>query len=369
MKHISVLAISAITTIGVIPFCSHAAPISYKNANGIAVHNIAAMQHSAMLNTFDNFDGSLSVAFIGKPYSKSQTKTPADEPATSDKDAVDNYGKMPTYGEYGDDGTVFLRGRSGGEQNMNGTAWVDWHHASGDAKFKKSDPVESRYNVVSFGFSAKPTELSGGYSAFGGFGGVMLGHEDADTVKLDENGQYIGIYGGYHKHNLNLHAAANVGTMFSDADTIYGDYDLTHAWFGAAANVSYDIMLDATSVLQPGLYAGYTWIHSDANDFNNHNISFSDFNAFELSPSLRAISLIGNDWYGVMFARYVFNFTSGGTPDISGEHISELDQKDYGEYGVSLEKTIDSFGFSVSVARRDGGRSGWFGGLHLRYLF
>lgn len=374
MKHVSVLALSAMTTIGAIPFGAiAAAPVSHLNSNGIAVHNIAVIQHSAMLNAFDGFNGQYTTSFTKPVY---QDATPdyiiTEEPVEQKRDVSKDYGKMPTYGEYGDDGTVFLknRGRNGGDDTFNNSLWLDWHHVQDSAKFDKYKPVDSNQDLISVGFADTPEQLSNGYAQFGGFGGIIISSEDADNTELTESGEYVGLYRGYRINNLNINLGADFGTLFTDVKSPLSKQDLTNLWLGAAANISYDIVLDKESVFQPGLYAGYTWVHSTGYDSRSgHGVSFDDFNAFELSPALRIISKLGNDWYGTISGRYVFNFASGGDAHINHPDVDELDFVDYAEYGVTFEKNMERFNFAISLNRRDGGRTGWNGGVRMQYRF
>ena len=367
MKKISIFAMSLVSAVGITPWTAQAQNVSHLAANGIAVHNIATMQHSIMHNTFNNFDrtiaNSLDKPFVADDGIKEETKPVVDP--------TKDYGKMATYGEYGDDGTVFTSGRSGGDFDTTNTTWLDWQHTQDYAKFDGFNKVDSRFDIISLGFSDTPEQLNSGISEFGGFGGVIISSEDSGAVELTENGEYIGLYYAYHSYGFNLNTAVNFGTLFSDTKSgAYGKYDLTNMWAGAALNASYNVLLDDTSVLQPGLYGGYTWVYSDGYKTDTgHDISFDNFYAFELSPSLRAITHIHDSWVGIVSARYVFNFTDGGDLKNSVANIPDLDMKDYLEYGLSFEKNTNNFSLAVSLNRRDRGRTGWNGGLHMRYRF
>ncbi len=366
MKHISVLALSAVLAIGVMPFSADAAALSPMHANGIATHNIAVMQHSAMLNAFNNFDGSLALA-IGK---RAKPAAAPETPVAPREDNTDKYGTMPTYGEYGDDGTVFKPGRSGGDPVMSTSNWADWQHTEDYAKFDDFHKVDSNYDILSVGFAAEPTEIKNGFAEFGGFGGVMLADEDSESIDLQETGEYVGLYRGYRLGDFNIQMAANVGALFNRAETTSGKNKFTNLWAGAAVNASYNIVTSETFTLQPGVFAAYTWIHTSGykSDDGKH-ISVDDFSALELSPSLRAIIHIVDGWYGAFSGRYVFNFTDGGNVDIAGTSVPELDLKNYAEYGWTLEKNFERLNIAASINRRDGGRTGWTCGFHLRYVF
>ena len=367
MKNISVLALSAMTTIGAIPFSAYAAPVSHMHANGITAHNIMVMQHSALLGAFDNFNGSMAMS-LGK--SNVSTTTNSQQEPEPQKQSPDRYGTMPIYGEYGDDGTVFNKGRSGGEFSPIDSNWVDWQHTKDSTKFDKFSDFDSRHDIISFGFAGGYNQMDSGYSQWGAFGGLALAHEDSDNVDIDERGGYIGLYSGYHMHGFNVSVAGDFGAMFSSAKSDFGTDDFTNIWLGGALDASYNIILDDTFTLQPGIYLGYMWIKSDSYESKSGaDIKNGDFNMIELSPSLRAIKHIVGDWYGAMSVRYVFNFASGGDTTVANAKLPELELEDYTEYGISLERNIDRFNISAMLNRRDGGRTGWTGELRLRYVF
>lgn len=362
MKHISVLALSAMTTIGAIPLGAYAAPISHLHASGVITNNIATMQHAIMLNTFDNFGTSINLGEYA-PITTEQQNVPPEKYSPV-------YGEMRPYGEYNDDGKANEAGRSGGDLATSNYNWFDWKHAQDNAKYKDFDKIKSRYDLISMGFSNEPQKIRGGYSQFGAFGGLIIAQEKDEAVKISENGGFVGLFKGYHINGLNLNAAADLGALFSDAKAVLGDYDYTNLWFGIGLNASYDIVISDTLTLQPGVYGGYTWIYSKGyEDLTGNNISIDNSHTMEVDPGVRAITHLGGNWYGTLAGRYVFNFANGGDTTIANVAIPELELKDYVEYGLSIERNADRFGFSVSLNRHDGGRTGWIGGLQVRYIF
>ena len=54
--------------------------------------------------------------------------------------------------------------------------------------------------------------------------------------------------------------AANAGALYNSAENTYGTDEFANMWAGVAVNATYNITLDDTFTLQPGVYAGYTWI-------------------------------------------------------------------------------------------------------------
>ena len=371
MKKISLGAICAFFAFGA-GGNAYAVPVSHLHANAITMNNIVVMQHSIMLDAFNNFDGSMA-GIIKRHASSSVTPEIVDATDNTEHPQMDKYGEMLYYGEYGDDGTVFSaprRGRNGGDSEYESLAlWLDWQHAQDYAKFDKFKRIDSNYDLISLGFSGTPDINSEQYSTFGGFGGIALAREHAKSaVNLSETGEYVGLYYAYNLRNFTIQTAADFGVLFTDAKSGYGKHDFTNLWAGAAINATYNLVLDEESVLQPGLYAGYTWVHADGYE-PMPGVATDNFHMFEISPSLRAITHIVDGWYGGMSARYAFHFANGGDIRDAGVAIPDLELLNYYEYGLSAEKTVDNFNFSASINRRDGGRTGWIGNIRMKYMF
>ena len=122
--------------------------------------------------------------------------------------------------------------------------------------------------------------------------------------------------------------------------------------------------------LQPGLYAGYTWIQSgNYTSVSGDHVSSDNLNVFEISPALRAIKQISNGWFGSAHVRYVATTVNGGDSVINSNPAIEFDSDNFTEYGLTIEKSIDRFNIMATITRRDGARDGFGGGLNLRYIF
>lgn len=342
-------------------------------ANGISARNIVAIQQSVITHAFQSFEGSAAAALgqratfaLPDIFGAKNTKPHQD---------VAQYGTMPMYGEYGDDGTVFS-GHNGGDEYtvtipvMN-NAWGLWQHYGDDVKLNNLPRTESIYDLLMVGISGRREQLRGGVSEWGMFGGYVGGTQQADALEMHENGGYVGIYNGYNGNSFGLSFAANAGALYNTAQTPHtGTDEYANMWMGAAINARYNFRLTEIFTLQPGVYGGYTWINS-ANyvSTSGDKIDNRNFNALTLSPALRAIAHLGRGWYGTADARYVLNFIHGGDAYANGAKLTELGDKNYVEYGIGIEKSIDRFNVSVNIGRRDVGRTGWNGGMSLKYIF
>ena len=347
---------------------------SHIYANTFTANNITAFQHSIMTTAMQTFEGTASAALAGR-----RILSPA--PTSDSVNSADLYGRMPMYGrphlygEYGDDGTVQQTGRNGGDVDTDprpviNSMWLNWQHFNDDVKFKGYDELDSDYDLIMFGLAGGEAQWGIGISEWGIFGGYVGGTQDNEFISIDENGGYVGLYSGYNIQNFNLSLAANAGALYNNAENKYGTDEFANMWAGAAINATYNIALDDTFTLQPGVYAGYTWIGS-ANymSMSGASVANQNFNTFEIAPSLRAIKHIGRGWFGYIGVKYAFMSGHGGTVVVDGMKYDELDTRDYAEYGIGIEKSIDRFNIALNLNRRDGGRSGWNGSVNLKYIF
>ena len=235
MKNISFIALSAIVTLGTVSFDADATPISHMYANGVVANNITVIQRSVLQTAFNNFDGTMatnigirSIEQEPAPKNESQEEQKLDEPETPKEDSSKTYGKMPVYGEYGDDGTVFSSGRSGGEFSLLNSNWFGWQHSKDYAKFDNFSKIDSRNDLVSLGIAGGHNKIDGGFSQWGVFGGIIMAQEDNNNFEIEEHGGHIGIYSGYHMHGFNVAVAGDFGTLFNSAKSAFGTDKFTN---------------------------------------------------------------------------------------------------------------------------------------------
>lgn len=351
-----------------------AAPHLY--ANYISAHNINAMQHSIMTQAMQTFEGAAAAALSGHSKFIQKIKSEGKGSALDLYGHLPMYGTMHLYGEYGDDGSVNYdqpKGRNGGDTYSRPTLnsmWLTWNHFDEDVKFKTYDVLDSDYDLIMFGFAGGEAQLGIGISEWGFFGGYTGGEQTNEFLNIEETGGYVGFYSGYNIQNFNLSFAINAGSLYNNAENIYGTDEYANMWAGAALNATYNISLDDTFTLQPGIYAGYTWIGS-ANyiSASGDSVENQNFNMLEITPSLRAIKHISKGWFGYIGVKYVLNYPHGGDVLANGVLLQELDIDNYSEYGIGIEKSIDRFNVAIHLNRHDGGRYGWNGGFNLKYIF
>ena len=348
-------------------------------AGAISAHNIATIQHSIFNMANDGFD--TIGLHVGAPEPRAITATsdapnaPAQAPRTT-ADSTKLYGHMPMYGtmsmygEYGDDGIIFAPGRSGGDIAAPTLhTWATAAYFTDDEKFDHLRSVHTKTTAAMAGIGTARARLGAGFATFGGYAGYAGGTQRNSQIDLTQNSGFVGGYASYHIGRFITSGTMTLGKMYSDLDKKFGDTDFDNLWLGLGVGAAYDILLDPTFTLQPGLTLGYTWVNADDYKIGDHRITNENLSVYEIAPALRAIKHISNGWFASLGAKYVIRFSDGGDVKTDHHSISELDPDNYAEYGVSLEKSIGAFTGTASIGRRDGGRSGWNGSINLKYIF
>jgi len=350
---------------------AYATPIStntVKYANTISIHNIVDLQHSissAVFNANDYYGTHVGIN-PNKVHKKAKTN------ASKLYGTAPLYGTMPLYGEWNDDGTATIYGRNGGDmqyvRKMN--AWLHWNHTSDKVKFNNIKEIDTKNDLIIAGIGTNGTKLGDGMLHIGAFAGYTGGRQQNRFIKIDANGGYFGAYGAYDIYRARISATATIGSQKNKIPNNFGGDKYTNTWANMNIMAAYDILIDPTFTLQPGLGMGYTWAKSD--DYvllQQSRITNDNLNIFEITPSVRAIKNIANDWYGAVHARYVFKFDSAGTVHDNGTKLADLNIDDYAEYGLGLEKSFGPINASLEINRRDGARRGWNGGARLKMIF
>ena len=363
MKYTSIFILALFAT-GAIFGDAHA---SHTHANTVVAHNISMFQHTITQNSIRSFGGSLGASLGG-------ATAPTPTPQNKDKDTymrTPMYGRAAIYGEYNDDGSW---GRSGGntfnqDATLNGI-WLDWQHGTEDVHFNDFARMDSDTDIIMAGISGGQIKLGNGMSKWGIYTGYIDATQENRDMQIHEQGGFFGIYNGNTFGNFGLYATVNGGVLDNTTDNAFGTDEHTNFWVGGAFNATYNIILDKTFTLQPGIGAGYTWIKSENYTSASGALLANDaFGMIQVSPALRAIKHIGSGWFGTIGAQYVMTFDNGGDLKINGITSAQPEIDDYIEYGLTLEKSISSFSFSAHINRRDGARDGWIGGANIKIRF
>lgn len=353
MKHTNIFSIHLIVIALALTHTPSIANHVY--ANGISATNIATFQH----NITDSI-------FVNRPNMQRALLKLNKETSESIKQTSDLYGHAPIYGEYNE--YEFMYGHSGGENEWgpHGNAHATWTHFNEDITYNTTSRFASKTDMLMLDFvgTNRPRNKWGAYTGF-----IKNSTSNSDT-EIKSNGGYVGLYSTHKTKAFTISGTATGGIMSNNAKSLFGTDEFINLWLSGGLNATYNIKLDNTFILQPGLYAGYTWVEStNYTSVSGERISTQNFNLVELSPALRAIKYIGTGWYGTMHVRYVMTDTHGGDTFVNGTPLTALESDNFVEYGLNLEKNIENFQFSASIIRRDGWHDGFGGNLGIKYIF
>lgn len=369
MKHSTILNISLFTLIGMSG--ANAATNAHIFSNSIVAHSIASTQHAIIQNAFDLFSGSAhSAAFTPLQHTDRSPARPTEDPATT-YGRAQMYGSAPMYGEFNDDGRA---GRSGGDTfNANAALsniWINWQHLGDNITFDNFAHLDSNINIYTLGLAGGQSKTTGTTSKWGIYTGFIDSEQHNPEIAIDSQGGYFGIYNGNTFGNLGLYATLNGGVLNNSTDTIHGTDEHSSFWAGGAIHAKYDIALDRTLTLQPGLTMGYTWIRGEDYTSASGDILKNDtFGMFEVTPALRMIKHVSNNWFGALNLRYVMIFDNGGDTTVNGNPFTSPESGNFVEYTISLEKSVANFNISANLGRRDSNHFGWIGNINIKYIF
>lgn len=322
--------------------------------NGVATHNIMAMQHN------------ISNRAIILPVRTKVTHT-KNNVANTD---TDEYGEMIYYGEYGDDtGILPLIGRSGGDF---ATAYVgaDWQHFDETVQIKSYSHMNTNMDLGMVEFGNNHETLNRNPLDMKFFGGYVGGTIKNDDMSMGQDGGFIGALAHQQIENLDISIVANLGLMMNNVRRPTDNDNFNNLWAAINADVAYNLALDDRITFRPNFRAGYMWIHSpnyvldDGRDVNNKNLG-----VLELTPGAEIIARIGDGWSIGAHGAYIINFVNGGETYIEYSKLPKIKTKDYFEYGIYVGKYINNLSLGLNAGRHDGGRTGWYGGATIKYLF
>ena len=364
MKHIPTLTLFATAV-----FCTTYAwaDVPHTYTNQISAHNIAAFQQSIITTAQKSFNNPTQLQKTQHAAKKQMATYHKTDKSAYGRPQM--YGTMPMYGEFNDDGT----GRSGGDtiNSSLDNIWINWDHAQDNLAFDNIERIDSDYDNIMFGLSGGATKLgTKTFSQWGTYTGYIDAETSAQNINIDTRGGYLGIYNSLTWDMLNIATIINGGVTDNAAEIIHGTDNFTNFWLSGNINATYNIVLDKTFVLQPGVWAGYTWIKSDNyTSISGDEIASDNFSIWQIAPNVRATKYIGSGWTGSIGAKHVMTFMQNGDLRINNAIAPELESDNYTEYDLRLEKSIGNVMLSVGIGRRDGGRDGWIGSGNIKIQF
>jgi len=196
------------------------------------------------------------------------------------------------------------------------------------------------------------------WGAYVGYNGA---HQNYDGVGIYENGGSLGVVGMAYKENFFAGATINVGSMFGDANTMYGNDNFTMIMSGVAAKTGYNWELaDGKFIIQPSIMAAYSFVKTlDYDNGANVHMSSQPLHAITIEPGLKFIGNLKGGWQPYAGASVVFNIMDRTHFMANDVTLPSLGVKPYAKYGVGLRKTWgERFSGFLQAFLMSGGRNG-----------
>ncbi|MBQ8750560.1 MAG: autotransporter domain-containing protein [Alphaproteobacteria bacterium] len=262
-------------------------------------------------------------------------------------------------------------GISSGDEPYSNNAWVSVIGSDDKVEFDTFETIDAEMMSVAGGFTSDKNYIGKTEANFGVYAGYLSGESKYTGNEIDQEGAYIGLGSLLRNGNFTFANAINTGFINNKAKHSFGTDKYDTYWAGLSLKGGYDYHICNTLTVQPFVYAGYTFV--DTEDYTSKSgakIKNDSLNLFEIAPGLKINKDFSNGWNGFAQVRYTFVMDDGGNTNIDSAVLPNISAKDYVEYGIGIDKDINSaWSLSADVNRRDGGREGWNGSLTIKYNF
>lgn len=237
------------------------------------------------------------------------------------------------------------------------------HFTGGDSKY---------YGAIA-GLETNSYEIGAGWKAvYNAYLAYAKGEHKFSYERVDQETGYIGASAILYKDNFFVGSTINAGIV-ENTDKGLGDKNKFTSYLGGIGlKTGYNYALGSDYVVQPNLYASYTYINS--NDYKtrrNARVKFDDMSNYELAPGLKLSKKFGKGLELYAKGRYVFVFNDGQNAKADDVYLPDVELKNYAEFGVGAEKNWSEDGVNsfFEITRREGGREGWNGLAGVKLAF
>ncbi len=250
-------------------------------------------------------------------------------------------------------------------------AWVSVIGFDDTVDMKSFNNVDSEMYSVVGGVNSDVKHFDNFDATYGLYAGYISSEQKYDGNKIDQNGGYIGLNSVLNKGNAEVLATVDTGYIRNEDKHSFGNDKFDTYFTGVAVKAGYTYNLDNGLSVVPSLYAGYTFVNNeDYTSKSGAKIKNDNLHLFEVAPGVKVNKDFNNGWTGYAQAKYAFIMDNGGDADVNNINLPNISAKDYVEYGLGANKTLnDNWSLAAEINRRDGGREGWNGNLNIKYNF
>lgn len=267
--------------------------------------------------------------------------------------------------------SVFGGGMSSGDTPIKRNLWVKMSAFSDDVAFDDFENINSDYFFLTAGLTSGDVKIANFDTRYSFFAGYVDNVQKYTNVKTYQKGGYFGGLIEFDNGGLSLGIGFDIGFLNNESENMFGKDKYNTYWGGLAGKIGYDVELENGITVTPILYAAFSYAHS--NDYtaaSGMRISTDDMKIWKIAPALSVAKKIADEWKVAVNVKYIFPWYYGGDGQVGPLFISALSSDPYVEYGAGIErKFTDTWGLSLRINRRDGGRQGWNGILYLNFAF
>lgn len=267
--------------------------------------------------------------------------------------------------------TVAKEGMASGDISKANNVWASVIDFDDNVDFDDFQTVDSEMMSVIGGVTSDVQQTALGKTTYGIYAGYMNGELEYDGNKINQEGGYLGLGTRIENGNMIAQIVINGGFIGNEDKHSFGTDKFDTYWAGIALKGGYDYKLNNGVIVQPNLYAGYTFVNNeDYTSKSGAKIKNDKLHLFEVAPGLKVSKDFENGWNTFAQVKYAFVMDNGGDIKIDNVALPNISADDYVEYGIGVNKELnDSWNMSVSANRRDGGREGWNGNISFKYNF
>lgn len=196
------------------------------------------------------------------------------------------------------------------------------------------------------------------YSAYAGYNGS---HQNYEGVSIYQNGGTLGASSVFYKGNFFTGLTANVGASVAEANTMYGNDNITMLMTGVASKTGYNFELaNEKFIIQPNYLMSYTFVNTfDYTNSAGVKMSSEPLNAIQIVPGVKFIGNLKNGWQPYASVQMAWNIMDNTKFRADNVNLPELSVRPYIQYGIGVQKRWgDRFTGFIQTMFRNGGRSG-----------
>jgi hypothetical protein len=211
-----------------------------------------------------------------------------------------------------------------------------------------------------FGTDTKLKELRRGWARantyYAGYSGARQSYMEITNL---QNGALLGATSQFYKKDFFAGITANVGYMYNNASTMFGNDEFSTIYAGTAVRFGNNFE-KGKFILQPNMTVGYGFANTfDYKTASSIDITSNPLHTIHLSPELKVIANLKNGWQPYAGVSAIWNVASKSSVYANNVQLPELNAKPYVQYNLGVQKAWNErYSSYLQATARSGGRTG-----------